>query len=145
MKALLVQAASPPAYWGYQRALPFIARDAPLPPLGLATLAALLPERWELRIRDLHLEPLREADLAWADVVLVSGMLAQSASIREVLCRARRLGKRTVVGGPAPTTSPDAFAEGDQVFVGAGEGCHVALVAALGGACGTASRVRCLS
>ncbi len=122
MKALLVQAASPPAYWGYQHALPFIARDAPLPPLGLATLAAHLPERWELRLRDLHLDPLRDDDLRWADVVLVSAMLVQERSLREVLVRARAVGVPTVVGGPAPTTSPDAFPEATWLFLGEAEG-----------------------
>ncbi len=122
MKALLVQAASPPAYWGYQHALPFIAREAPLPPLGLATLAAHLPEHWELRLRDLHLDPLADDDLRWADAVLVSGMLVQERSMREVLVRARALGVPTVVGGPAPTTSPDAFPEASYLFLGEAEG-----------------------
>lgn len=122
MKALLVQAASPPAYWGYQHALPFIAREAPLPPLGLATLAAHLPEHWELRLRDLHLDPLADDDLRWADAVLVSGMLVQARSMREVLVRARALGLPTVVGGPAPTTSPEAFPEATHLFLGEAEG-----------------------
>jgi radical SAM superfamily enzyme YgiQ (UPF0313 family) len=122
MKALLVQAASPPAYWGYQHALPFVGRDAPLPPLGLATLAAHLPQRWDLRLRDLHLDPLSDDDLRWADAVLVSGMLVQSRSLREVLERARRLDVPTVVGGPAPTTSPGAFPEATYLFLGEAEG-----------------------
>src|SRR5512145_2504065 len=100
MRALLVQAASPITYWGYQHSLPFIRKGANLPPLGLVTLAAHLPESWELRLRDLHLAPLDDADLRWADAVLVSGMLAQQASMRETLVRAARLGKVTVVGGP---------------------------------------------
>src|SRR5512137_1957047 len=99
MRALLVQAATPITYWGYQHSLPFIRKGATLPPLGLATLAAHLPGEWELRIGDLH----------WADAVLLSGMLVQSESMREVLVRAGRLGKVTVLGGPAATTSPDAF------------------------------------
>ena len=133
MKALLVQAASPPAYWGYQRALPFIARDAPLPPLGLVTLAAHLPETWELRLRDLHLDPLSDEDLRWADAVLVSGMLVQARSMREVLVRARALGIPTVVGGPAPTTSPGAFPEATHLFLGEAEGRLDRLVEVLEG------------
>ncbi|HTT72419.1 MAG TPA: radical SAM protein [Anaeromyxobacteraceae bacterium] len=122
MRALLVQARSPSTYWSYDHSLPFLGKAAALPPLGLATLAALLPTSWELRLVDLHVEPLRDCDLAWADAVLVSGMLVQSDSIREVLERARQMGKRTVVGGPAPTTSPDAFPEADHVFRGEAEG-----------------------
>jgi radical SAM superfamily enzyme YgiQ (UPF0313 family) len=131
MRALLVQAGSPPTYWGYQKSLPFIGKAATLPPLGLATLAALLPERWELRIRDANLGQVPDGDLRWADVVLVSGMLVQAPSMREVLARARRLGKRTVAGGPAPTTSPDSFPEADHVFQGEAEGRLALLVEAL--------------
>ncbi len=131
MRALLVQARSPATYWSYEHSLPFLGAAAALPPLGLATLAALLPRRWEIRVLDLHVEPLREDHLAWAEVVLVSGMLAQAESIREVLRRARRAGKRAVVGGPAPTTSPDAFPEADHVFQGEAEGRLAGLVAAL--------------
>jgi radical SAM superfamily enzyme YgiQ (UPF0313 family) len=131
MHALLVQAATPTTYWGYQHSLPFIRKKATLPPLGVATLAAHLPESWELRIRDLHIAPLADEDLRWADTVLVSGMLAQSRSMEEVLARARRLGKTSVVGGPAPTTSPDAFPDATYVFQGEAEGRLDRLVAAL--------------
>ena len=131
MRALLVQAATPPTYWGYQHSLPFIRKKATLPPLGLATLAAHLPAHWEIRIRDLHLDPLPDEDILWADAVLVSGMIVQARSMRGVLERARRLGKKTVVGGPAPTTSPDAFPEADHVFLGEAEGRLDTLVAAL--------------
>jgi radical SAM superfamily enzyme YgiQ (UPF0313 family) len=131
MRALLVQAATAISYWGYQHSLPFIRKGATLPPLGLATLAAHLPEAWELRIRDLHLAPLDEEDLRWADAVLVSGMLVQADSMRDVLVRARRLGKVTVAGGPAPTTSPEAFPEATHVFQGEAEGRLDLLVSAL--------------
>jgi radical SAM superfamily enzyme YgiQ (UPF0313 family) len=131
MRVLLVQAATPPTYWGYQHSLPFIRKRATLPPLGLATLAAHLPPRWEIRIRDLHVEPLSDDEIRWADAVLVSGMLVQARSMREVLVRARRLGKRTVAGGPAPTTSPGTFPEADHLFQGEAEGRLDALVAAL--------------
>jgi radical SAM superfamily enzyme YgiQ (UPF0313 family) len=131
VRTLLVQAKSPTTYWSYDHSLPFLGKAAALPPLGMATLAALLPPEWEIRLKDLHVAPLTDADLDWADVVLVSGMLVQSDSIREVLRRARQMGKRTVVGGPAPTTSPEAFPEADHVFVGEAEGRLAGLVAAL--------------
>ena len=85
-------------------------------------MAALLPARWDLRLRDLHVAPLDDADLAWADVVLVSGMLIQLESMRGVLRRARAMGKRTVVGGPAPSTAPELFDGADHVFRGEAEG-----------------------
>jgi radical SAM superfamily enzyme YgiQ (UPF0313 family) len=141
MRALLVQAATPPTYWGYQHSLPFIRSRATLPPLGLATLAAHLPERWELRVRDLHLGPLQDEDLRWADAVLVSGMLVQERSIREALARARRLGRRTVLGGAAATTSGSAFPEATFLFEGEAEGRLDLLVEALEGRAPDAPRV----
>jgi radical SAM superfamily enzyme YgiQ (UPF0313 family) len=71
---------------------------------------------------DLHVTPLDDADLAWADVVLVSGMLIQLESMRGVVRRARAMGRRTVVGGPAPSTAPELFEEADHVFRGEAEG-----------------------
>ena len=122
MRALLVQGSSPPTYWGYQHSLAFLHKDAPHPPLGLATLAAHLPASWELRIHDLHLGPLPDEEIRWADGVLVSGMLVQARSMLEVIRRARLLGKTTVVGGPAVTTRPEEFAEATYLFQGEAEG-----------------------
>ena len=121
MRALLVNARSPVTYWSYDYALPYAGKAAALPPLGIATLAALLPARWELRLLDLQVEPLSDETLRWADAVLVSGMMVQADSMREVLSRARVIGRRTVAGGPAPTTSPGAFPEADHLFLGEAE------------------------
>jgi radical SAM superfamily enzyme YgiQ (UPF0313 family) len=122
MRALLVQPRSPVTYWSYEHSLPFVAKETTLPPLGLLTLAALLPRRWELRLRDLNVEPLADEDLRWADVVLLSGMLVQADSMHGVLARARAAGRRTVVGGPAATGSPGRFPEADHLFLGEAEG-----------------------
>jgi radical SAM superfamily enzyme YgiQ (UPF0313 family) len=131
MRALLVQAESPPTYWGYQYSLRLAGKAATLPPLGLATVAALLPPSWELRLHDLHLGPLPDDAIRWADAVLVSGMLVQAESIREVVARARALGRCTVVGGPAPSTSPESFPEADYLFQGEAEGRLDLLIGAL--------------
>jgi radical SAM superfamily enzyme YgiQ (UPF0313 family) len=122
VRALLVQSRSPTTYWSFEHSLPFLGKAATYPPLGIATLAALLPPHWELRLRDLHVAPLDDADLEWAEVVLVSGMLIQRDSMRGVLRRARAMGRRTVAGGPAPTTAPALFPEADHVFRGEAEG-----------------------
>ncbi len=102
-----------------------------MPPLGLATLAAHLPERWELRLRDLNVAPIDDADLRWADAVLLSGMLVQTPSMREALLRARALGRRTVVGGAGPSAAPELYPEADHVFRGEAEGRLDVLVRAL--------------
>ncbi len=131
MRVLLVLGRSPPTYWSYHYSLPFIGKAAALPPLGLATLAALLPRSWELRIADLNVRPLDDDEIRTADVVLVSGMLIQADSMRDVLRRARALSVRTVVGGPAATTLPGIFPEADHVFQGEAEGRLDLLVQAL--------------
>jgi len=133
MRALLVQGRSPRTYWSFDRSLPFIGKAATMPPLGLATLAAHLPATWQLRLRDLNVAPLGDADLRWADAVLVSGMLVQAPSMREVLRRARSLGRRTVAGGAGPTAAPGLFDEADHLFRGEAEGRLDLLVRALEG------------
>ncbi len=131
MRVLLVQPETPKTYWSFHDALPFVAKKAALPPLGLASLAALLPATWELRIHDANLAPLRDADFLWADTVFLTGMLVHGASMHEILRRAKALGRRTVVGGPAVNTAPETFPEADHVFRGEAEGRLELLVAAL--------------
>src|SRR2546428_782118 len=121
MNVLLVQPLAPKTYWGFQYAVGIVGKAAPHPPLGLATLAALLPKHWELRIADLNVASLGEADWRWADAALVTGMLVHKESMHEVIQRARRCGVRTVAGGPAVSSRPDEFADADHVFVGEAE------------------------
>lgn len=131
MRVLLVSPATPPTYWGFQRSLRIVGKSVSLPPLGLLTLAALLPREWELRLVDLDARSLSDEEIRWADAVLVGGMLLQSGSIVEVLARARSAGRRTAVGGPAATASPELFPDADVVFRGEAEGRAGSLVAAL--------------
>lgn len=131
MRALLVHAEFPVTYWGMQYALQMVGRRASLPPLGLLTLAALLPEHWELRVVDCNTHTLRHRDLLWADVVLVGGMLIQAPSMNHVLRWAKRVGKRAVVGGSAPSTAPELFPDADVVFRGEAEGRVDDLVTAI--------------
>ena len=131
MNVLLVQPLAPKTYWGFQYAVGIVGKAAPHPPLGLATLAALLPKQWKLRIADLNVTPLRESDLRWADAALVTGMLVHKESMHEVIQRFGRAGVRTVAGGPAVSSRPDEFEDADHVFVGEAEGRLDALVMAL--------------
>lgn len=100
-RILLVSPEFPRTYWGLQYGLAMTGRRATMPPLGLITVAALLPRDWQVRLIDMNIEPLADEDLRWADAVLVGGMLIQAPSMRAVLSRARALGRRTVVGGSA--------------------------------------------
>jgi len=104
---LLVYPEFSPTYWGLQYALPLLGRKAVMPPLGLLTIAALTPEKYEFRLADLSCEPLKDSDLEWADMVLISSMLPQKAQSFRVAERARSAGKFVVFGGPYPTACPD--------------------------------------
>ena len=131
MKILLAYPEFPKTYWGFQDSLPFVAKKTSLPPLGLLTVAALLPSNWEIRLVDLNVRKLRDSDIRWADVVLAGGMLIQTPSLHEIVARSHALGRQVVVGGPAPTTDPDEFGDADCCFMGEAEGKIGPLVAAL--------------
>jgi len=141
MRVLLVHPRTPPTYWGFQHSLPIAGKAASLPPLGLLSLAPLLPAGWELRVLDENTEPLPDEALRWADVVFLTGMIIHAPAMREVLARARRLGKRTVVGGPAVNTDPALFPEADHLFRGEAEGRTDGLVRALQGSAERAPRL----
>ena len=122
MRVLLISPAYPPTFWSLEHMLPFVKRRWLLPPLGLLTVAALLPRDWECRLLDLAIgDPLLDEDLRAADVVMLSGMLVQRASLHEVLTRCKRLGVRTVVGGPYATAMPHALSDADHVVIGEAE------------------------
>jgi radical SAM superfamily enzyme YgiQ (UPF0313 family) len=129
MKALLVYPAHPSqTYWSFSGALPYIERRAALPPLGLVTLAAMLPEHWDLRLIDMNVAPLRDSDLLWADAVLTSTMVVQEPSLAEVVARCNRLGVPVAAGGPYPSGSPERLTGVDHVFIGEAEGAINAFV-----------------
>jgi radical SAM superfamily enzyme YgiQ (UPF0313 family) len=109
MKALLLYPEFPDTFWSFKHALKFIRKRAALPPLGLLTVAAMLPPEWAKRLVDVNVRPLREKDLAWADVVLISAMIAQRASAVQLIARCRAAGKTIVAGGPLFTIEHAQF------------------------------------
>src|SRR5262249_40290792 len=132
MRVLLVYPSFPKTYWGAEYAMPLAGRKSILPPLGLITVAALLPQHWELELADLNVRPLDPAALDRADAVFVSGMLVQRESLLEVARLARARGKIVVAGGAYASTSPDALAPYvDCVVVGEAEDLIGELAAAL--------------
>ena len=121
MNALLVYPRFPDTYWSFRHALSFQGKRAAQPPLGLMTVAALLPASWNKRLIDTNVERLKDSDLAWAGVVLLSGMHIQQEHLVSIvrICRAR--GLRTVVGGPIASSLPAAGLEADHVVIGEAE------------------------
>jgi radical SAM superfamily enzyme YgiQ (UPF0313 family) len=121
MNTLLVHPTFPKTYWGMEYARRLSGRSALLAPLGLLTVAALLPRDWAVRLVDMSVEPLDDEDLQWADVVFVGAMQIQQVSFHEVIRRARALRKTVVVGGAYPTTEPDACRDADSIVIGEAE------------------------
>lgn len=132
IKVLMVWPSFPPSFWGFEGVLEMIPERAMTPPLGLVTVAALCPATWQIRLMDHAFEEVRDEDLNWADLVMVSAMHAQRADAVEILGRARALGRRTFVGGPWASTDPEAaLAVADHVMVGEAEEAFPAVAAAL--------------
>ncbi len=121
MKILLVYPQYPDTFWSFKYALKFIDRKASFPPLGLLTVAAMLPAAWEKRLVDLNVRKLEDADIRWGDLVFVSAMSVQRDSAREVLARCRLLGVKTVAGGPLFTACHREFPEVDHLLLGEAE------------------------
>ena len=121
MKALLIYPEFPDTFWSFRYALKFIHRKASSPPLGLLTIAAMLPEDWEKRLVDMNVESLDDEDVLWADLVFVSAMSVQKESVKEVLARCKTAGVRVVAGGPLFTTEYEAFGEVDHLVLNEAE------------------------
>lgn len=120
-KVLLLHPEFPATFWSFKHALKFVRKRAALPPLGLLTVAAMLPEEWEKRLIDLNVASLGEADLAWADVVFIGGMIAQRESARALIARCRAAGKTVVAGGPLFTSEHAEFPEVDHFVLNEAE------------------------
>ena len=121
MKILLVYPYYPDTFWSFRHALKIIGRKASFPPLGLLTVAAMLPPEWEKKLVDMNVQPLSDQDLSWADYVFISAMTIQRKSTLEVIARCRQLGVKTVAGGPLFSACHDDFPEVDHLVLGEAE------------------------
>ena len=121
MKALLIYPEFPETYWSFKHALKFVGKRAAQPPLGLMTVAALLPVAWQKRLVDINVERLRDRDLKWADVALISAMHIQKDAMLGILARCRAIGLRTVVGGPIASSLSPKEINADHLVIGEAE------------------------
>lgn len=127
LNALLVYPRFPDTYWSFRHALSFQGKRAAQPPLGLMTIAALLPATWNKHLVDTNVDRLKESDLDWADVVLLSGMQIQQEDLLSITRRCRARGLRTIVGGPVTSSVPATALEADCVVIGEAENLIAAL------------------
>jgi radical SAM superfamily enzyme YgiQ (UPF0313 family) len=121
MNILLINPEFPETYWSFRHALPFEGRRCVFPPLGLLTVSGLLPKSVNRRLIDLNVDPLSTSALKWADMVFVTGMLAQQQSLHSVVAQAKKLGKTVVLGGPYVTSTIKELPHADHIFQGEAE------------------------
>ena len=121
MNALLIYPRTPDTYWSFRFAVSLIGKRATQPPLGLMTVAALLPAHWNKRLIDTNVERLKDSDLAWADVAMVSGMHVQRESLVAIVDRCHARGLKTMVGGPITSSLPASELHADHVVIGEAE------------------------
>lgn len=114
MKILLIYPKHPDTFWSFKHALKFVSKKALHPPLGLMTVAAMLPEGWEKKLVDMNVEPLKEEAVQWADYVFISAMAVQRESANEVIDRCKKAGVPIVAGGPLFTASHEDFKSVDH-------------------------------
>ncbi|MGB8698063.1 MAG: B12-binding domain-containing radical SAM protein [Thermosynechococcaceae cyanobacterium] len=118
MKALLLYPQFPQSFWSYDRFMNIAGLKAVIPPLGIITVAALLPPDWEIRFCDRNVACETETDWAWCDLVILSAMLVQKTDFKALIQKAVQLGKPVAVGGPYPTSVPqDALKAGANFLI----------------------------
>lgn len=117
MNILLIYPKFPETFWSFTYALSFIGKKAAFPPLGLITVATLLPEEWPRRLIDLNVDRLKDKDLLWADLVFIGAMAVQQESARHIIARCIALNVNIVAGGPLFTSEPDEFEDVDYLVL----------------------------
>ena len=129
MNILLISPATPDTFWSFKHVMSFLSKKAAFPPLGLLTVAAMLPRDWNLRLVDLNVTRLTDAAIDWADYVLLSAMLVQERSVREAAVRCSARGKLVIAGGPLLTTGHQRFPEIPHFVLGEAEQIMPTLIA----------------
>ncbi len=121
MNVLLIYPEFPDTFWSFKHALKFIRKRASSPPLGLLTVAAMLPPGWARRLVDVNVTNLTEADLAWADYAFISGMTVQRESARQIIAQCKEAGVKVVAGGPLFASEYEKFKQVDHFVLNEAE------------------------
>ena len=121
MRILLLYPDFPDTFWGFKHALKFISKKASFPPLGLLTIAAMLPREWEKKLVDMNVSKLKDKDILWADYVFISAMSVQKKSVLRIIAKCKNLGVKIVAGGPLFTAWYDEFNDVDHLVLNEAE------------------------
>lgn len=129
MKVLMVYPQNPDTFWSFKHVLRFVSKRSTFPPLGLLTIAGMLPRDWDIKLVDLNVERLKDSDLHWADYVMISAMIVHKSSVREIVARCKALQKAVIAGGPLFTTGHEEFPDVPHFVLGEAEDVMPQLVA----------------
>lgn len=121
MKILLIHPEYENTFWNVKKVLKYLGKKAGYPPLGLLTVAAMLPNSWEKKLIDMNCETLKEEHIKWADYVLISSIMGQKQSTKKVVNQIHELGKTVIAGGSLFTTSWEEFSDIDTIILGEAE------------------------
>ena len=121
MNALLLYPEFPDTFWSFKHALAFVGKKASLPPVGLLTVASMMPDEWDKRLVDLNVRGLKDKDLAWADCVFISAMTVQRDATVRLVARCKAAGLRVVAGGPLFQSDRERFANVDHFVLNEAE------------------------
>jgi radical SAM superfamily enzyme YgiQ (UPF0313 family) len=117
MNVLLIYPKFPDTFWSFKYALKFIRKKAAYPPLGLLTVAAMLPDEFERRLVDVNVDGLTDDDLSWADLAFIGAMAVQRDSATQIIARCKARGLKVIAGGPLFTAEPAAFEAVDHLVL----------------------------
>lgn len=121
-RALLIHPEfSPFGFWNYKDVCRLAGAKYPAAPLGMITLAALLPQDWDLRLVDMNTAELHDSDIDWSDLVFIGGMLSQQVNSLKLIDRVHSRGRKVVSGGPDPTSQPQIYNKADYLVLGEAE------------------------
>ena len=121
MNILMVYPKYPDTFWSFKHALKFVSKKASFPPLGLLTVASMLPKEWHKKLIDLNASDLKERDVQWADYVFISAMSTQSESTNQVIEKCIKLNTKIVAGGPLFTSSSENYDAVDHLILNEAE------------------------
>lgn len=119
--ALMIYPKYPDSFWSFKHVLKFVSKKAAFPPLGLLTISPMLPKEWNKKLIDLNIRELTDEQIKWADIILISAMIVQEESAKEVIKRCKAFGKTVIAGGPVFTTEHEKFSGVDHFVLNEGE------------------------
>lgn len=121
MNILMVYPSYPSTFWSFKYVLKFIGKKAAFPPLGMLTVAAMLPDDWAIKMVDTNVDTLHDSQIDWADMIFIGGMIVQKESAQEIITRCKRHNKTIVAGGPVFTTQHQNFTGVDHFVLNEAE------------------------